>query len=71
MGVAVGSVAAITVIGDLFEGKMRGRSMGIYQMLVAIGPGLGPIFGGFVGQHYGIPSLFHSGFYLESVWLFG
>ncbi|HEY4549132.1 MAG TPA: MFS transporter [Bacillus sp. (in: firmicutes)] len=58
MGVAVGSVAAITVIGDLFEGKMRGRSMGIYQMLVAIGPGLGPIFGGFVGQHYGIHHLF-------------
>lgn len=58
IGVAVGSVAAITVIGDLFEGKMRGRSMGIYQMLVALGPGLGPIFGGIVGQYYGINHLF-------------
>lgn len=58
IGVAVGSVAAITVIGDLFEGKMRGRSMGVYQMLVALGPGLGPIFGGFIGQHYGINGLF-------------
>ncbi|WP_159881564.1 MFS transporter [Paenibacillus puerhi] len=58
IGVAVGSVAAITIIGDLFEGKMRGRSMGIYQMLVALGPGLGPIFGGFIGQYYGINGLF-------------
>jgi DHA1 family bicyclomycin/chloramphenicol resistance-like MFS transporter len=57
-GGAVGSVAAITVIGDLFEGKMRGRSMGIYQMLVALGPGFGPIFGGFVGQQYGLHRLF-------------
>lgn len=57
-GGAVGSVAAITVIGDLFEGKLRGRAMGIYQMLVALGPGLGPIFGGFVGQHYGIHRIF-------------
>jgi MFS transporter, DHA1 family, multidrug resistance protein len=57
-GGAVGSVAAITVIGDLFEGRMRGRSMGIYQMLVALGPGLGPIFGGFVGHQYGLHLLF-------------
>ncbi len=58
MGVAVGSVAAITIIGDLFEGRKRGRSMGIYQMLVALGPGLGPVVGGIVGQHYGVDCLF-------------
>lgn len=58
MGVAVGSVAAITIIGDLFEGHRRGRSMGIYQMLVAMGPGLGPVVGGIVGQHYGVDHLF-------------
>ncbi|WPK10541.1 MFS transporter [Lysinibacillus louembei] len=58
IGVAVGSVAAITIIGDLYEGTMRGRSMGTYQMLVALGPGLGPIFGGFIGQHYNINGLF-------------
>ncbi|WP_342553408.1 MFS transporter [Paenibacillus sp. FSL R7-0652] len=58
MGVAVGSVAAITIIGDLFEGQKRGRSMGIYQMLVALGPGLGPVVGGIVGQHYGVDHLF-------------
>ncbi|WP_186809688.1 MFS transporter [Paenibacillus polysaccharolyticus] len=58
IGVAVGSVAAITIIGDLFEGKKRGRSMGIYQMLVALGPGLGPVVGGIVGQHYGVDHLF-------------
>lgn len=58
MGVAVGSVAAITIIGDLFEGQKRGRSMGIYQMLVALGPGLGPVVGGIVGQDYGMDHLF-------------
>lgn len=58
MGVAVGSVAPITIIGDLFEGQKRGRSMGIYQMLVALGPGLGPVVGGIVGQHYGVDHLF-------------
>ncbi len=58
MGVAAGSVAAITIIGDLFEGHKRGRSMGIYQMLVAMGPGLGPVVGGIVGQHYGVDRLF-------------
>ncbi|WP_372630291.1 MFS transporter [Cohnella sp.] len=58
MGVAVGSVAAITIIGDLFEGDGRGRSMGIYQMLVALGPGLGPVAGGIIGQHYGVDRLF-------------
>lgn len=52
-GIAVGSVAAITVIGDVFEGRMRGRSMGIYQMLVALGPGVAPIVGGIMGQHFG------------------
>lgn len=57
IGVAVGSVAAITIIGDLFEGKIRGRSMGVYQMLVALGPGLGPLFGGFIGQHFGFQRL--------------
>lgn len=58
MAVAVGSVAAISIIGDLFEGSKRGRSMGIYQMLVAMGPGLGPVVGGIVGQHYGVDRLF-------------
>lgn len=58
IGVAVGSVVAVTVIGDLFEGKQRGRAMGTFQTLVALGPVVGPVVGGFVGQYYGIQGVF-------------
>ncbi|MGF7032311.1 multidrug resistance protein [Paenibacillus mucilaginosus] len=57
VGGSVGSVAALTVIGDLFEGNRRVRAMGIYQMLVALGPGLGPVFGGYVGERFGFHPL--------------
>ncbi|MFC7441499.1 MFS transporter [Laceyella putida] len=53
IGIAAGSVVATTVIGDLFEGKERGRAMGTFQMSVALGPVLGPIIGGFVGGKTG------------------
>lgn len=54
VGGSVGSVAALTVIGDLFDGNRRVRAMGVYQMLVALGPGLGPVFGGYVGERFGL-----------------
>jgi DHA1 family bicyclomycin/chloramphenicol resistance-like MFS transporter len=57
-GIAVGSVVAVTVIGDLYEGKFRGRAMGIFQTLVALGPVVGPVLGGFVGQYFGINAVF-------------
>lgn len=57
-GIAVGSVVAITVIGDLFEGKWRGRAMGTFQTLVALGPAVGPVIGGFVGQSLGFHAVF-------------
>ncbi|MGZ6505394.1 MAG: MFS transporter, partial [Tumebacillaceae bacterium] len=57
-GIAAGSVVATTVIGDLFEGKMRGRAMGTFQMLVALGPVVGPVIGGFVGAHFGYHGVF-------------
>lgn len=57
-GVAVGSVVATTVIGDLFEAKQRGRAMGTFQMLVALGPVVGPVVGGFVGEQFGFHSVF-------------
>ncbi|WP_265416593.1 MFS transporter [Alkalihalobacillus deserti] len=50
-GIAVGSVVATTVIGDLFEGKALGRSMGTFQMFVSLGPVLGPIIGGLIGGY--------------------
>ncbi|TLS36945.1 MFS transporter [Pseudalkalibacillus caeni] len=57
-GMAVGSVVAVSVIGDLYEGKLRGRAMGTFQMLVALGPVVGPVIGGFVGEHFGFHSVF-------------
>jgi MFS transporter, DHA1 family, multidrug resistance protein len=57
-GMAVGSVVATTVIGDLYEGKKRGRAMGTFQTLVALGPAVGPVIGGFVGQYFGFHGVF-------------
>lgn len=57
-GIAVGSVVATTVIGDLYEGKLRGRAMGTFQMLVALGPAVGPVIGGFTGQYLGFHGVF-------------
>ncbi|MDT8861320.1 MFS transporter [Alkalihalobacillus sp. MEB130] len=50
-GIAAGSVVATTVIGDLFQGKMLGRSMGTFQMCVSLGPVLGPLAGGLIGGY--------------------
>ena len=57
-GIAAGSVVATTVIGDLFQGKERGRAMGTFQMLVALGPVVGPVIGGFVGGKTGTHGVF-------------
>ena len=58
VGIAAGSVVAVTVIGDLFEGKARGRAMGTFQMMVALGPVLGPVIGGFIGGLFDFHFLF-------------
>lgn len=57
-GLAAGSVVATTVIGDLFEGKLRGRAMGTYQTLVSLGPVTGPVIGGVVGEYFGYHGVF-------------
>lgn len=57
-GIAAGTIVGITVIGDLFEGPERGKAMSIFQMLVSLGPAVGPIVGGWVGQNYGHSSVF-------------
>ncbi|MCJ0971801.1 MFS transporter [Pseudomonas sp. PS1] len=51
VGIAAGAVVAVTVIGDRFEGAARGRAMGSFQMMVALGPVAGPVVGGFIGEH--------------------
>lgn len=51
VGIAAGAVVAVTVIGDRFEGVERGRAMGSFQMMVALGPVAGPVVGGFIGEH--------------------
>lgn len=57
-GIATGSVVATTVIGDLFEGRERGRAMGVFQMMVSLGPVLGPVIGGLVGERFGYKGIF-------------
>lgn len=58
IGIAAGSVVAVTVIGDLFEGNKRGKAMGTFQMMVALGPVLGPVAGGWVSQWFDFHSVF-------------
>jgi MFS transporter, DHA1 family, multidrug resistance protein len=58
IGIAVGSVVATTVIGDLFEGKQLGRTMGTFQMIVTFGPVAGPVVGGLVGEWTGFSGVF-------------
>jgi Bcr/CflA subfamily drug resistance transporter len=58
VGIAAGSVVAVTVIGDLFDGKSRGKAMGTFQMMVSLGPVVGPIVGGFLGGAFDFHSVF-------------
>ncbi|WP_245996190.1 MFS transporter [Paenibacillus taihuensis] len=58
IGIAAGSVVAVTVISDLFEGKERGHAMGTFQMLVSLGPVLGPVIGGFLSGLFNFHSVF-------------
>ncbi|WP_051775625.1 MFS transporter [Paenibacillus tyrfis] len=54
VGIAATSVVAATVIGDLFEGSVRGKAMGTYQMFLALGPIIGPTLGGIIGGYVGV-----------------
>ncbi|MBP3963029.1 MFS transporter [Paenibacillus lignilyticus] len=58
IGIAAGSVVAVTVISDLFDGKERGQAMGTFQMLVSLGPVLGPVIGGFLSGMFNFHSVF-------------
>ncbi|MCM3568461.1 MFS transporter [Neobacillus mesonae] len=58
IGIASGSVAATAVIGDLFQGRERFRAMGTFQMLMALGPVLGPVAGGFLAGMFHLHLIF-------------
>lgn len=58
IGIAAGSVVAVTVIGDLFEGKDRIQPMGTFQMMVSLGPVLGPVVGGFLSASFDFHMIF-------------
>ena len=57
-GIAAGSVVATTVIGDLFAGAERGRAMATFQMMVALGPVVGPVVGAFIAVRGGLTAIF-------------
>ncbi|ERI08591.1 MFS transporter [Aneurinibacillus aneurinilyticus] len=57
IGAAAIPVVAATVIGDLFEGKQRGKALSTYQMLLSLASVIGPLIGGFIGAksgHFGV-----------------
>ncbi|MBY0599754.1 MFS transporter [Bacillus bingmayongensis] len=58
LGIAAIPVIAATIIGDLFEGKERGKAMSTYQMLLALAPAVGPLIGGYLGNINGHVSIF-------------
>lgn len=58
VGIAAGSVVAVTVIGDLFEGKNRIQPMGTFQMMVSLGPVVGPVAGGFLSGSFDFHMVF-------------
>lgn len=58
IGIAAGSVVAVTVIGDLYEGPARGKAMGTFQMMVYLGPVGGPIIGGLLGGRFDFHTVF-------------
>jgi MFS transporter, DHA1 family, multidrug resistance protein len=58
VGIAAGSVVAVTVIGDLYEGKDRIQPMGTFQMMVSLGPVIGPVAGGFLSGSFDFHMIF-------------
>lgn len=57
-GVAAIPIVAATIIGDLFSGHDRAKAMGTYQMVIALGPALGPLLGGWIGVIGGHSAVF-------------
>jgi MFS family permease len=58
IGFAAIPIVAATVIGDLFTGVKRAEAMGTYQMMLGIGPAVGPLLGGWIGGMGGHSAVF-------------
>ncbi|GED72292.1 MFS transporter [Brevibacillus reuszeri] len=58
IGFAAIPIVAATVIGDLFSGQKRAEAMGTYQMMLGIGPAIGPLLGGWIGGVGGHSAVF-------------
>ncbi len=53
VGSAIQMTAAMIVMADISTSVDRGRTMSLYQGALLLGAGVGPIIGGFVGEHLG------------------
>lgn len=58
IGFAAIPIVAATVIGDVFDGPKRAEAMGTYQMMLGIGPAIGPLLGGWIGGAGGHSAVF-------------
>lgn len=58
-GTSIYSVNALTLIGQATELRKRGRTMAGYIMMIDIGTMLGPLFGGFSAEAFGLTAPFY------------
>lgn len=53
VGSAIQMTAAMVVMADISTPRDRGRTMSLYQGSLLLGTSVGPVIGGFVGEHLG------------------
>jgi MFS family permease len=58
VGSAFQMTAAMIVMADISTPRDRGRTMSFYQGSLLLGTSVGPIIGGFVGEHFGFRTPF-------------
>jgi len=58
VGSAIQMTAAMVVMADISTPQDRGRTMSLYQGSLLLGTSVGPVIGGFVGEHLGYQAPF-------------
>ncbi len=58
VGAALIMPATLSIIANLFTGEERGKAIGIWAALAAVGIGLGPLAGGLLLEWFAWPSVF-------------
>ena len=58
VGSAIQMTASMIVMADISTAADRGRTMGLYQGSLLLGTSVGPIIGGFAGEHLGLQAPF-------------